>query len=110
MPDKETTAHALAAAKQALETQLQQAISTYEQQHQGSLNLTITFDESNPSDETEGKPGLKQLRQSLRSHVEMFHQHPVVQETGVQVYKVTAFDSDADGQAALDVKYEYERG
>ena len=110
MADKEATAHALADAKQTLETQLRDAIATYEQQHKGSLNLTVEFGESSQADDAQGNAATQQLRGNIRSLVDTFHQHPIVRETGVYVYKVTAFDSDADGQAALDVKYEYEMG
>ena len=47
------------------------------------------------------------LKQQVKGAVDMFHGGALVQRTGVYISRVTAIDSDGDGEAAVNVKYEY---
>lgn len=100
---KESLAIALENAKQEFEADLEQAIRAYEEEHEGAMELDVTFDD----DAQESNQGDEELIQTVRRHVDAFHHRRAVQESGMYIYRVTAIDSDADGQAALNVKYEY---
>ena len=102
-PGKASLAIALEKAKQEFEERLTQEIRLYEQNHEGEMELSVTFD----ADSRDSNQGDKALIQTVRQHVDAFHHRQPVQESGVYIYRVTAIDSDADGQAALKVKYEY---
>ena len=102
-PGKASLAIALEKAKQEFEERLEQEIRRYEQHHEGEMELDVTFD----ADAQDSNQGDDVLIQTIRQHVDAFHHRQPVQESGVYVYRVTAIDSDADGQAALKVKYEY---
>ena len=102
-PGKASLALALEKAKQEFEERLEQEIRLYEQQHEGEMELDVTFD-ADAEDSNQGDPA---LIQAVRQHVDAFHHRQPVQESGIYIYRVTAIDSDADGQAALNVKYEY---
>ena len=94
---------ALEKAKQEFEERLTQEIRLYERQHEGELELDVTFEE----DAGASNRGTPELIQTVRQHVDAFHHRQPVQTSGVYIYRVTAIDSDADGQIALNVKYEY---
>ena len=102
-PGKASLAIALEKAKQEFEERLTQEIRRYEREHGGGMEIDITFE----ADAQDSNQGTAELIQIVRQHVDAFHHRQPVQESGVYIYRVTAIDSDADGQAALKVKYEY---
>ena len=104
MTDQRDVPFALAAAKESLETKLKHAVDAYEHWTGGPLEVDLGFVQGARS-----TAGDEVLRDKIRSLVDDFHKDPVVQETQVQVQKVTAFDSDADGEAVVRVSYAYER-
>lgn len=100
--DKDRDAYALQHLQQQLEQQIETAVREYESEHSGPVELDVSFVEGEgeaPSDDT--------LRQRVETIVEAFHRKPLVSQTGVKVHKITAIDSDADGQIAVRVTYDY---
>ena len=100
--DKRDIPAALTKAQQHLEERLQHAVDAYEHWTGGPLEMDQSFIQGEGS-----VIGDDVLRDKVRSIVDAFHKEPIVQETGVRVHKVTAFDSDADGVAAVRVAYDY---
>ncbi len=100
--DRRDIPAALKQAQEHFETRLQQAVDAYEHWTGGPLEIDLSLVEG------EDLPiGDEVLRDKVRSLVDAFHREPIVRETGVRVHKVTAFDSDADGTAAVRVVYDY---
>ncbi len=102
MPDKEATALRLEEARRQLEDQLRQAFRSHDGPGKGSVQFDINLEEAETSDDGNGSLG-----RLVRSLVDAFHQSDIARQTGVRVYKVTAIDSNADGESAVNVKYEY---
>lgn len=90
-------------AKQDLESQLEQAIRAFEQRTEGPVAVNMDLDD----DAGENEQIDAELRSHIRNLVDAFHARDVVQQTGVRAHHITAFDSDADGTVAVNVKYEY---
>jgi hypothetical protein len=107
MPDKDVPARKLQEAQRNLEAQLSSTIREYDGQLGDSMAFSLNLEENLGPQDDEVSPEERSLRRSVRRLVEAFHTQPIVMETGVRVYQVTAMDSDADGRFALDVKYEY---
>ena len=106
MADKETLARSLQEAREHLESALETAFRTYEQDNDDPLDLRV--DVSAPStlpDDTSERE--RTMHGTIRTLVDQFHHHPAVAESGLRVRSVTAMDSDADGTVAVNVSYEY---
>lgn len=99
-------ARALAAARESLERQIEQAVRTYQSDSHKPLDVEVHFTE-----EGEGGAGPElgdqHLRDTIRSYVSAFRSQRAVLDSGVRVLKVTAIDSDGDGKPAVDVVYDY---
>lgn len=104
MLDRRELPYQLAAAKQDLEQKLRYSVGSYEKWTGGPLEFDLTFSQNEG-----GSFGDAVLWDKVREIVEEFHRAEVVKETGIRVIKVTAFDSDADGQAVVRVNYDYPR-
>jgi hypothetical protein len=104
-PDKQRDAFALAHLREQLEKQIENAVRAFESEHSGPIELDMSMVEGEGGAESDDR-----LRKSVEAIVEAFHRNPVVSETGVRVHKVTAIDSDADGQIAVRVSYDYPVG
>lgn len=101
--DSDGNAYALRHLQDQLEAQIQTAVREYESQHSGPVELDVSFVEgegSVPSDDG--------LRTRVETIVDAFHRKPIVAQTGVKVHKITAIDSDEDGQIAVNVMYDYD--
>lgn len=107
MPDKADRARKLQAVRQDLETQLNEAIQPYDWQLKGPMEFSLTPEEGGTPDEQDMSKQERELRETVRTLVDEFHQTPVVRETGVHIDRITAIDSDADGAFALEVEYDY---
>ena len=101
--DNNFNAIKLEQAKQDLESQLEQAIRAFEQRTEGPVAVNMDLDD----DAGENEQVDAELRAHVRNLVDAFHSRDVVQQTGVRAHHITAFDSDADGTVAVNVKYEY---
>lgn len=102
--DKEADALELEQAKDDLEARIKEAVEAQERPGEPE-EVNVSFD-----DNPEGggaNAGAPELIERIRAFVDGFERQGVVQKTGVQVRRVTALDSDADGQAAVDVEYDY---
>jgi len=104
-PDKPRGAFALAELRERLEKQIKDAVRNYEATQSGPVELDMSLVEGEGGAESDDT-----LRKSVEAIVDSFHRNPVVSETGVRVHKVTAIDSDADGQVAVRVAYDYPIG
>ena len=100
---KEDRARKLEGEKEKLEEEIEQLVEG--RQRSKPLELNIGMDK-NPEVSGQEK-GEDELLNRIRELVNAFHKRPIVQSAGVQVQKITAFDSDADGRVALDVEYHY---
>lgn len=100
--ESDGSAYALRHLQEQLEKQIETAVQEFETNHSGPVELDVSFVEgegSVPSDDN--------LRKRVETIVEAFHRKPVVTQAGVRVHKITAIDSDEDGQIAVNVMYDY---
>lgn len=100
--DKEGKPYALAHLQEQLENQIKTAVREFETHHSGPVELDVSFvagEGSVPSDDN--------LRKRVEAIVDAFHRKPLVSESGVKVHKITAIDSDEDGQIAVRINYDY---
>ena len=100
--DKDRDARALEQYKEEFESQLQTIVREFEVEHSGPLEMDLSFIEGEGSG-----PAPEELKPRVRNVVEAFHRKPLVSRSGVRVHKVTAIDSDEDGQFAVRVMYDY---
>ena len=100
--DKDRDARALEQYKADFEKQLETIVREFESQHQGPLELDLSFVEGEGSG-----PAPDELKPRVKNIVDGFHRKPLVDRSGVRVHKVTAIDSDEDGQFAVRVLYDY---
>lgn len=100
--DKDRDARALEQYKADFEKQLETVVREFESQRQGPLELDLSFVEGEGSG-----PAPEELKPRVKNIVEAFHRKPLVDRSGVRVHKVTAIDSDEDGQFAVRVMYDY---
>ena len=100
---KEDRARKLEEEKGKLEGEIEQLVEGH--QREEPLELNVGIDEA-PEVAGQDKGG-DDLLNRIQGLVNEFHERPIVQSTGVQVQKITVFDSDADGHVALDVEYHY---
>ena len=105
MPDKKEAALQLENAKDNLEAQIKKTVEEQEQPGEPErVNVRLGDDpETGGSDE-----GDTALISEIRALVDDFERGATVQTAGVTVRRVTALDSDADGEAAVDVEYDYD--
>lgn len=88
--------------KAELERQIETLVREYESAHAGPVELDLSMNEGEGSGRAP-----EDLQSQVRGLVETFQQQPVISENGVRVHKVTAIDSDGDGQIALKVSYDH---
>ncbi len=100
--DKDRDARALEQYKQDFEQQLETIVREFETKHRGPLEMDLSFVEGEGSG-----PAPEELKPRVASIVEAFQRKPLVNRSGVRVHKVTAIDSDEDGQFAVRVMYDY---
>lgn len=100
--DKDRDARALEQYKAEFEEQLQSIVREFEAQHRGPMEMDLSFIEGEGSG-----PAPEELKPRVRNVVEAFHRKPLVNRSGVRVHKITAIDSDEDGQFAVRVLYDY---
>lgn len=104
--DKDASAHAIEQAKRDLETQIERAVANHEQQDgDESLEVSLNFEGTDLSEG--GDEAGEALRREIRSLVEQFHQASAIEGSGIHVQRLTAIDSDADGEVAVRVDYDY---
>lgn len=102
--DDMTLALRLQEARESLEEQIRTAVRAYEVRTTGPVEFTMSL----TNGEAQGnESGDDELRGTVRNLVEAFLAQEVVRETGVQIRRVTALDSDRDGKVAVNVKYDY---
>lgn len=100
--ESDGNAYALRHLQDQLEQQIETAVREFESGHTGPVELDVSFVEgegSAPSDDG--------LRKRIETIVDAFHRKPLVTQTGIKVHKITAIDSDADGEIAVNVMYDY---
>ncbi len=107
MQEKETPALQIESARKDLESQIRQVLRDYERNVQGPLEIDLTVENRASPDDAETSEQERALRNRIYDLVDAFHQRDIIRQTGVRIYKITAIDSDGDGVAALNVKYEY---
>lgn len=100
--DKETAAIAIQRYREELEDNIRQALREYEMEHEGPVEIDLSFFEGEGGAEVDEK-----LKMRIQNMVDAFQRKPAVQRSQVRVHKVTAMDSDADGQVAVRVHYDY---
>ncbi len=100
--DKHRDAISLSHLRDELEKHIEDAVRDFERDHGGPIELDMSMVEGEGAAESDGS-----LRQNVASIVEAFQRNPVVSKSGVVVHRVTAIDSDADGEIAVRVSYEY---
>lgn len=105
--DKDAPAHALERAKRDLEAQIERAVADYEHaQGDEPLEVSLNFEEEDlpEGEDNEASPD---LMNQIAGLVDDFHNAPAVSGKGVRVQRLTAIDSDADGEVAVRVHYDY---
>lgn len=100
--DKERDARALQQYQQELESNIERIVREHEVGHKGPIEIDLSFFEGEGGAQIDEK-----LRSRIQSMVEAFHRKPSVQQSGISVHKVTAMDSDEDGQIVVRVQYDY---
>lgn len=100
--EKTSAALKIEEAKGALEAEVAEAIAKHERGGE-ALEISMYFDEDR-SAESESDAALKE---EIRAAVNAFHERPVVTTSNVRVQRLTAIDSDADGEVAVSVDYAY---
>lgn len=107
MPGKEIVAIQLEQAKNRLESQLSETFREYSRSKMGPIEFRLNLEQRNREEDDDAGDDERALRNRVRKLVDMFHNEEVVTRTGVRVYNLTAIDSNADGEPAVNVKYEY---
>lgn len=100
--EKGQEARALQQYREELESNIVRVLREYEMEHDGPVELDLSFFEGEGGAEVDEK-----LKSRIQSMVDAFHRKPLVQRSQVKVHKVTAMDSDADGTIAVRVHYDY---
>lgn len=103
--ERVTPALEIEKAKEALETEIAEAVAAYERDddEKEALEVSINFDEDRSADP---EPDAA-LREKIRAAVTSFHERPIITTSNVRVQRLTAIDSDADGEVAVSVDYDY---
>ena len=99
--EKEVSAIQLEKAKETLEANIAQAVQSHEALIDGPVEIDWHTEGETLGENAEG------LDATVRSLVESFEKLPVVVNSGIKVQKVTAIDSDSDGEVAVRVSYDY---
>lgn len=107
MPGKEVVAIQLEQAKNRLESQLRDTFREYGRSKMGPVEFRLNLEERVKAEDDEAGEDERALRNRVRNLVDTFHGEEVVTRTGVRVYNLTVIDSNADGEPAVNVKYEY---
>lgn len=102
MPDK-TIAERIEEAKEHLESGIEEVLRRNEESD--SVRFDITFDEEGRLEFTRETGEIPV--EPVRELVDEFHGRDEIIQSGVQVRQVTAIDSDADGEVAVNVRYVY---
>ena len=101
--EKEVSAFELEKAKETLEANIAQAVQSHEAHIEGPVEIDWRTEGETLGENAEG------LDATVCALVNSFQKLPVVQNSGIKVQKVTAIDSDHDGQVAVRVSYDYPR-
>lgn len=105
--DKDASAHSLERAKHDLEAQIERAVADYEHAHGDEpLEVSLNFEEEDLPEGADNEAGAD-LMEKIAGLVDDFHNSPSVSGQGVRVVRLTAIDSDADGEVAVRVHYDY---
>lgn len=105
--DKDASAHAIERTKRDLEEQIERAVSNYEQARGNEpLEVSLNFEEEDLP-EGEDNEADADLMEKITQLVDNFHNSPSISGKGVRVRRLTAIDSDADGEVAVRVDYDY---
>ena len=103
--DKDAPAQALERSKRSLEEQIERAVAAHERGDE-PLEVSLNFEEEDlPEGEDNEAP--QELMNRIAELVDNFHNAPAVSGKGVRVQRLTAIDSDADGEVAVRVHYDY---
>ncbi len=97
----ENLAFQIEEAKRSLEASIEQAVGRYEPGHGGAFSIDLDLKSTREDDEH------AELRRDIRLLADAFHAHGAVRQAGVRASRVTAIDSDGDGEVAVKVKYDY---
>ena len=104
---KTAPAHALERAKRDLEEQIERVVTDFEHTRGDEpLEVSLNFEEEDLP-EGEDNEANQALMDRIATLVDDFHNDPAVTGKGVRVIRLTAIDSDADGQVAVRVDYDY---
>lgn len=101
--DKKAQALALQEAQESLHEQIGDVVREAERGDR-PLEMTLFFQEAGEDRFAEEDAA---LAQRIRTTVEAFLHRGVVQESSVEIARVTVIDSDADGEPAVNVQFEY---
>ena len=104
--DESQSALALQRAKNDLEDQIERAVAAHEPPTDEPVEVSLNFEEEDlpEGDDNEAGP---ELMNQITNLVENFHSSPAVTGKGVRVRRLTAIDSDADGEVAVRVDYDH---
>lgn len=98
-------AERLKQARENLQSNIEQAVRAFEDDHHEPIALRLDFRSKSSAEDV--SKSQRPLAETIGALVRQFQQSPEVQEAGTRVVSVTAIDSDADGTAAVNVKYAY---
>lgn len=104
--DKDQPAHALQRAKSDLEDQIERAVATHEPPTGDSIEVSLNFEEEDLPEGEDNEAG-PELMERITGLVDDFHSSPAVTGKGVRIRRLTAIDSDADGEVAVRVHYDH---
>ena len=96
-------AERLRQARENLQTNIEQAVRAFEDENHEPIALRLDFTSQSPA--AEAPDDQRPLAETIDALVRQFQQSPDVQQAGTRVVGVTPIDSDADGTAAVNVKY-----
>jgi ketosteroid isomerase-like protein len=101
-------ARKLEAAKQDLQAAIESLVEEHLSAKGARASLDLSFDEGIDTivEDTEHNAAVVEGTKAL---VDSFHDQPEVRQSGVRVRHVTAIDADGDGDAAINVRFEYPR-
>jgi hypothetical protein len=104
MDEKEARALKLNEARQNFEKRLRDVFSNH---GSDSFQFEMNVDEKRGGVTEGAADRAEELRGQVLSQVEAFESSPDVSGSGMRVFKITAIDSDGDGEVAVKVQYEY---
>ncbi len=105
MAGKDDIALELDEARRGLEDGIREVVGRHS--NGGGIELSLNLIEEPDAGSRDLEEKNPELYGAIMQQVEKFFANPAVRESNVSIYSVQAIDSDGDGEAAVNVQYEY---